>query len=154
MKIRYGTVEEEKGGYARVLLETAGGNTVTPFLPVPQRSTVGDKDYRPLAKGTMVSLVIDEDGEALIVGAHYNKRDVPPGGADGGSMWVKNFRDGTTISYDSSGSTLVVQAAGGLTIEAEGTVSVEAETCNISASGGTVQGLRCQFSGNQNHTFG
>jgi len=152
MKIRYGTVQEEKGGYASVLLETAGGNTVTPFLPVPQRSTVGDRDYRPLAKGTMVSLVIDEDGEALIVGAHYNNRDLPPGGSSA-DLWVKLFRDGTTISYDAAGKNLAISAAGGVTVQVKGDCSIKADSCTIEASSGQIKGLRCQYTGKKRHNF-
>lgn len=152
MKIRYGTVQEEKGGYARVLLETAGGNTLTPWLPVPQRSTIGDKDYRPLAKGTLVSMVIDEEGEALIVGAHYNKRDVPPGGS-GGDVWVKVFRDGTTISYDAAGKNLAINAAGGVAVQVTGDCSIRAASCTIEASSGQIKGLRCQYTGKKRHNF-
>ena len=150
--IRYGTIISESGGYASVLFESAGGNTVSPRFPVAQRSTVGDKDYRPLPAGTLVGVLLDEEGEGFIMGACYNKSDVPPAGS-GSGVWVKEFRDGTRISYDSGGSMLTVQAAGGVTIAVEGECSITADTCNITASSGKIAGLRCRADNYPDHDF-
>ncbi|UZJ39153.1 phage baseplate assembly protein V [Prosthecochloris sp. SCSIO W1102] len=151
--IRYGTVVEEKDAWASVLLETAGGNTLTPMFPVVQRSTMDDKDYRPLAKGALVSVVIDDNGEGVILGAVYNNKDRVPEGADK-NTWVTEFKDGTVIKYDNSSSKLVIESQGDVDIEVSGSCSIEAQSCNIKASGGAINGLRCQYTGRPNHTFG
>ena len=153
MKIRYGMIQEEAGGWARVFFQTAGGDTVSPLLPVVQRSTVGDRDYRPLGKGSLVAVMLGDDGEGVILGAVYNDKDTPPAGADD-KTWITEFGDGTSISYDTGSKKLTLAAAGDIEITVEGTCSVTAETCDIGASSGTINGLRCQFTGAPRHSFG
>ena len=151
--IRYGTIQEEKSGWATVMLQAAGGATVTPMLPVVQRATVGDKDYRPLDQGTLVALVLDENGEGIILGAVYNDKDMPPVGS-AEKKWVTAFADGTKIAYDKEAKKLSLSASGAVDIEVLGSCSIEAQSCNINASSGTINGLRCQFTGAPRHNFG
>ncbi len=153
MKIRYGTIQGEVDGWARVLFDTAGGATVSPAFPVVQRSTVGDRDYRPLRKGTLVAVMLSPEGEGVILGALYNDRDVPPDGADD-KTWITEFGDGSSISYDTEEHKLTVAAAGDIEVAVEGACSLTAETCTIAAETGSINGLRCQFTGAPQHGFG
>lgn len=152
MRIRYGMIQEEAGGWAKVLFETAGGSTVSPALPVVQRSTVGDRDYRPLRKGTLVAVMLSPEGEGVILGAVYNDRDVLPDGADD-NTWITEFGDGTSISYDTDARKLTIAAAGDIEIAVEGVCDLTAETCNVNAESGDINGLRCQFTGATQHNF-
>lgn len=153
MKIRYGIVQGEVDGWATVMFQTAGGNTVSPPFPVVQRATVGDRDFRPLRKGTQVAVMLDDDGEGVILGATYNEKDKPPDGAND-KTWITEFGDGTTISYDTEQKKLTIEASGDIEIAVVGACRVSAEECTIEATSGTIQGLRCQYTGRPTHTFG
>lgn len=171
-KIRYGTIQEEKGGWAKVLFETAAGNTISPMLPITQRSTVGDKDYRPLERGTLVAVMLDDDGDGVIMGAIYNAKDKVPEESLS-KAWVKRFRDGSMVSYDLTTHTMTLRLVGPLAISFLGqyggtdqcvvtadhvrVVAKQAklecsESCDLLAPSGEIRS-RCHYDG-QIHHFG
>jgi phage baseplate assembly protein gpV len=150
--IRYGVVQQTKKGYVKLLYQTAGGNALSPWVPVPQDSTVGTRKYRQLEKGTMVSSIVDDDGEVAIIGACYNDKDPAPGG-DNDTAEVIEFSDGTVISYDPATQSLGLTLAGGVTMTVQGDCTINvAGACTLSADSGSI-GLRCYYNNNPQHVF-
>ncbi len=97
------------------------------WLPVLQTRTRGDTMYWLPEEGEQVVVMMDPWMESgVILGCIYSTVDVPP--ESGGDVRQVKFKDGTSITYDRSAHSLVIDVAGATSAEirvnSSGTVRV------------------------------
>lgn len=102
-------------------------NVVSHDLVVLHRQTRNNKDYYMPDIGEQVVCVFLPTGnaEGFILGSVYNDEDKPP--TNDPSKRVVVFKDGTKIEYDSSESTLTINAIGPISIMANGDITVSGD---------------------------
>lgn len=103
-------------GFVRVQFPDRG-NLISWWLNVGVRKTQNDKDWWIPDVGEMVACLMDRDYEnGVVLCALYSSADQPPAGASV-DTWIKQFSDGTVISYNRSTHALVASLAGSGTAE-------------------------------------
>ncbi len=106
-------------GFVRVQFPDRG-NLISWWLNVGVRKTQNDKDWWIPDVGEMVTCLMDRDYEnGTVLCANYSAKDQPPAGASV-DTWIKQFSDGTVISYNRKTHALVA------TLAASGTAQVTA----------------------------
>ena len=135
--IRIGTIAELD--YENKKLRVKTGELITDWLPWPAEIGKNFKRWRPLREGTQVVLACPsgDTAQALIISMLYsNAVDSPLTDAEGNIDLIQ-FDDGTKLEYDSSSSTLTVDATSKITIKASEMLTLEAP--NISIKGEVTQ---------------
>jgi phage baseplate assembly protein V len=120
---KVGVISEAKPGYCKVHFPT--NDIVSDWLPIAYQGTMAYKDHHPYEVQQQVVCLMDENCEdGCIIGATYNDEDTPPTEANA-TTWVKKFKDGTVLTYDSSSKELKVKAEGKVTVDAKDDVVVK-----------------------------
>jgi phage baseplate assembly protein V len=120
---KVGVISETKPGYCKV--HFPANDIVSDWLPIAYQGTMAYKDHHPYEVQQQVVCLMDENCEdGCIIGATYNDEDTPPTEANA-NTWVKKFKDGTTLTYNSSSKHLKVKAEGKVTIDAKDDVLVK-----------------------------
>ncbi|TAE33242.1 MAG: phage baseplate assembly protein V, partial [Candidatus Kapaibacterium sp.] len=142
-----GIVTEAKPGFCRVQL--ADVDIITDWLPIAYHGTTTYKDHHPYQVNQQVACVMDDQlDDGCIVGAIYNSEGAIYNSEDTPSTqankhtWLKEFADGTTISYNSQTKLLKVDATGKIVLQAE------TETTSKSTVKTTVEAPIIELKGN------
>ena len=120
---KVGIISEAKPGYCKV--HFPANDIVSDWLPITYHGTMSYKDHHPYEVQQQVVCLMDENCEdGCIIGATYNDEDTPPTEANA-TTWVKKFKDGTVLTYNSSSKELKVKAEGKVTVDAKDDVAVK-----------------------------
>ena len=131
---RIGTVIERRTGKSgpQVRIQYADRGVASAWTPVAQRNTVGTKDYNlpRLGERVLVQHLANGAERGVVTGCLFNEAvsTVPQGNPDNREIV---FDDGTVIRYDPGAKSMLIDAAGTISITSEGAVSVTAPTVTI-----------------------
>ncbi len=116
--LRFGTVTEVKGGYARVKIPD-GEDVVTHFLPTLQDRVLKDQDIKMPDVGEPVAMLFRGQGfeEGVILGACYSP-ETPDPEQDAHFDYVK-YEDGTELWYDRKKHKLIGKVKGDIELEVD-----------------------------------
>ncbi|GAQ24213.1 phage baseplate assembly protein V [Tepidanaerobacter syntrophicus] len=122
--IKVGVVSSVNPSKSTARVVFGAQNVVSHNLVVLQRQTRNNKDYYMPDVGEQVVCIFLPTGnaEGFIIGSVYNDEDRPP--TDDRNKRMVVFKDGTKIEYDSSKSTLTINATGPINIVANKDVNV------------------------------
>ncbi len=110
-------------------------NLISWWLNVGVRKTQNDKDWWIPDVGELVTCLMDRDYEnGTVLCANYSTKDLPPAGATV-DMWIKQFSDGTIISYNRATHALVATLAGSGTAEVTAPGGLNLNGVKIDANG-------------------
>lgn len=137
VELWFGTVQEFAKGKAKVVFPDHG-NMPSPWLPVGFARTKDDVEYDPLAKGEPVACLMTDNGESgVVVCSIFNDACPPP--ADAENLWMRQFKDGTKLTYDRETKKFTAElkgdaefkVTGNARLEATGTVDVTGSIVNL-----------------------
>ena len=150
MSLRFGFVEEVAKPLVKVNFPGADGDMPL-WLQLLAQWTEDDQDWNPPAKGEHVACLLDENAESgVIMGSPWSDLKAPP--SDSLSVWMKRFKDGTTLTYDKDAKKLSVIHADGTTVEVTGSeVKVDGD---LVVTGKVTAGGDVQSSGNISTALG
>ncbi|WP_266095259.1 phage baseplate assembly protein V [Gracilibacillus oryzae] len=123
--IRVGIVRsiDEIRAVARV--EFPDTSVVSAEYQILVRGSLKNKDYWLPSIEEEVLCVLTEQKQGFIIGALYSDGDTPP--VQSRTKRHMKFEDGTTLDYDTSNSTLTIQAVGPINIKASGDINVQGD---------------------------
>lgn len=123
--IRVGVVKtvNETKGTARVFFPDTG--SLSGEIPIIYRGTYKNKDYWMPDVEEEVLCAFTEQKVGFILGSLYSDEDHPPVSSRHKRHF--SFSDGTKIEYDTSTSTLYIEAVGPITIKAQGDIHVQGD---------------------------
>lgn len=123
----------------RVRLDDRDG-LQTYWLNIPQRNTQGTQ-RRPLMPeiGEQVAVLLDEDGVGgVCLGGIYSTAEPPPV-VDEETEFVR-YSDGTVVAYDRLAGVMRLECVGNITIEAAGSMALNAPSATLSILQVTIKG--------------
>ena len=84
--------------------------------------------------GELVAILLDARGEGgCVLGAIYNEQDPTP--VANGDIWLKKFKNGTTIAHDRKSGHLTIHTSGKVIVN---DCEVEVNNGNVNVNGGDV----------------
>lgn len=108
-------------------LETAWLSFLTP-------NAGGNQFYCLPDAGELVAILLDAHGEGgCVLGAIYNEQDPTP--VANGDIWLKRFKNGTTIAHDRKSGDLTIHTSGKVIVN---DCKVEVNNGNVNVNGGDV----------------
>lgn len=108
-------------------LETAWLSFLTP-------NAGGNQFYCLPDEGELVAILLDARGEGgCVLGTIYNEQDPPP--VANGEIWLKKFKNGTTIQHDRKSGDLTIHTTGKVIVN---NCHVQVNYGNVNVSGGDV----------------
>ena len=108
-------------------LETAWLSFLTP-------NAGGNQFYCLPDVGELVAILLDARGEGgCVLGAIYNEQDPTP--VANGDIWLKKFKNGTTIAHDRKSGDLTIHTSGKVIVN---DCEVEVNNGNVNVNGGDV----------------
>ena len=108
-------------------LETAWLSFLTP-------NAGGNQFYCLPDVGELVAILLDARGEGgCVLGAIYNEQDPTP--VVNGEIWLKKFKNGTTIQHDRKSGDLTIHTTGKVIVN---NCHVQVNNGNVNVSGGDV----------------
>lgn len=108
-------------------LETAWLSFLTP-------NAGGNQFYCLPDVGELVAILLDARGEGgCVLGAIYNEQDPTP--VANGEIWLKKFKNGTTIQHDRKSGDLTIHTTGKVIVN---NCHVQVNNGNVNVSGGDV----------------
>lgn len=108
-------------------LETAWLSFLTP-------NAGGNQFYCLPDAGELVAILLDARGEGgCVLGTIYNEQDPTP--VQNGEIWLKKFKNGTTIQHDRKSGDLTIHTKGKVIVN---NCHVEVNNGNVNVTGGDV----------------
>lgn len=108
-------------------LETAWLSFLTP-------NAGGNQFYCLPDEGELVAILLDARGEGgCVLGAIYNEQDPTP--VQNSDIWLKKFKNGTTIQHDRKSGDLTIHTKGKVIVN---NCHVEVNNGNVNVTGGDV----------------
>lgn len=108
-------------------LETAWLSFLTP-------NAGGNQFYCLPDVGELVAILLDSRGESgCVLGTIYNEQDPTP--VQNGEIWLKKFKNGTTIQHDRKSGDLTIYTTGKVIVN---NCHVQVNNGNVNVSGGDV----------------
>lgn len=108
-------------------LETAWLSFLTP-------NAGGNQFYCLPDVGELVAILLDSRGEGgCVLGTIYNEQDPTP--VTNGKIWLKKFKNGTTIQHDRKSGDLTIHTTGKVMVN---NCHVEVNNGNVNVTGGDV----------------
>ncbi|MGP1579405.1 MAG: phage baseplate assembly protein V [Wolinella sp.] len=110
--------------------------TITPLIPYMQTANSFKRHFSPPRVGEMVVL-LDFGGVKVALGSFFND-DFSESGASTSKESII-YEDGTTLSYDTSTSTLEINAPKNIMIVCKNAVNIACQSASINAQNTTIQ---------------
>ncbi len=138
-----GTVIDSKSEQGQSVVKVNILGLETQWLPVLQEANSFKRKVSPIPKGTQVVVL----NNRYVIGAIFHNDSPEPEGATD-SVEVTEYADGTRIRYDTKAKVFHIQAAGEITVKADGDVKVNAPNIKLNDGTGVVTGAHiCAFTG-------
>ncbi len=130
--LKVGTIVSVDPAAARVVVAVDYGNGTITTPPIPWSNRAGkSKSWEPPAVGQQVMLA--SPGGALesswVIASAYSAGNAAPGNK--GDVTRHVFGDGSEITVDEGGALMTIKAAGDLTIECTGTLTLRGATLRL-----------------------
>lgn len=131
--VAIGTITESKSASGLALARVNILGRVTDFLPVMQSANSFKTHATPIRPGEQVVVLqpFGSGDSGVILGSLFNKGQKEPAGYSD-TKEVMTYSDGTTISYDETSKTLVVDAVNAINISCKN-ATVVADSIKITA---------------------
>lgn len=145
--IRVGIVNQVDAQTCSAIVEFEDqDNVITSKLPILVRGSAKNKDYWLPAENEIVLCIFLPIGlaDGFILGSFYNDEDTPP--TTNANISMKQFSDGTKISYDVVKKILSIDAVGDIIIKCQNanieakSIVANADTMSVSAANITLAG--------------
>lgn len=96
---------------------------LSPWLDVPVRDALDDKEYSLPSVGAQVAVLLDEHGDSgCVIGALYSDADPAPAAGVDIRRWT--MKDGTKLEYDRAAHTLTLDVKGDVLVKVDGLLKV------------------------------
>lgn len=106
----------------------------TAWLPFLTPNAGGNQFYCLPDVGELVVILLDSRGESgCVLGTIYNEQDPTP--VANGEIWLKKFKNGTTIQHDRKSGDLTIHTTGKVIVN---NCHVQVNYGNVNVSGGDV----------------